>query len=349
MTSQANLTDRETEEVPLPEWLTLHEAAFITRLSEEELRVALASAGVGSVSMVGRRSRARHAGRSLFLVRTDDLREAGLLEPANSSAPAAEPTPQPKPTPSPARSSHSIWTDDEYEDSIFGQALTAVKSEEIFGPSPPSVPPASRPSTQEPPTQDERPRRRPSRHIARRIARGGLFALLAGTLAMAACLVAFSFAPIFFGYHTFVMDSGTMSPAIRPGALLLERSIPPSQAKAGDVVTFRDPKDPSQLITSRVTETQVIAGVALFTTKGDGATASEEWSVPVGGRINRVSTHIGRLGGLVAWLRTGIGLLVLALTPLAVMLLLLLTRGREASWASSTEDPFWRELSGQSA
>jgi signal peptidase len=349
MTSQANLTEHETEEVPLPEWLTLHEAAFITRLSEEDLRVALASAGVGSVSMVGRRSRARHAGRSLLLVRTDDLREAGLLEPAGVPAPLARrPDPQPMPAPPPARSPHSIWTDDDSEDSIFGQAL-AAESKEVAGPSAPSAPKASRPSTPEPPAKDEKRVRAPSRHIARRIARGGLFALLAGTLAMAACLVVFSFAPIFFGYHTFVMDSGTMSPAIRPGALLLERSIPPSQAKAGDVVTFRDPKDPSHLITSRVTETQVVAGVALFTTKGDAATASEEWSVSVGGRINRVSTHIARLGGLVAWLRTGTGLLVLALTPLAVMLLLLLTRGREASWASSTEDPFWKALSGQGA
>jgi signal peptidase len=345
MTSQANITERETEEVQLPEWLTLHEAAFITRLSEEDLRVALASAGVGSVSMVGRRSKARHAGRSLFLVRTDDLREAGLLESAGVTAPDAHPDPRPTQAPPTVRSPHSIWTDDDSEDSIFGHALAAAESKEI---SRPRAPQTSRPPTPEPPAQTDG-RKRPSRHIARRIARGGLFALLAGTLAIAACLVVFSLAPIFFGYHTFVMDSGTMSPAIRPGALLLERSIPPSEAKAGDVVTFRDPKDASHLITSRVTETQVIAGVALFTTQGDAATASEEWSVPVGGRINRVSTHVGRLGGLVAWLRTGTGLLVLALTPLAVMLLLLLTRGREASWASSTEDPFWKELSGQSA
>src|SRR2546428_2731983 len=114
MTRQDNLTDREAEEAQLPERLTLHEAAFITPLSEDELRMALASAGVGSVSMVGRRSRARHAGRPLILVRTEDLHDAGLLERSDVSSLVPDPAPQPPPAGPP----RSIWTDDESEGSV---------------------------------------------------------------------------------------------------------------------------------------------------------------------------------------------------------------------------------------
>jgi signal peptidase len=159
--------------------------------------------------------------------------------------------------------------------------------------------------------------------------------------------VVFTFAPILLGFHTFTATSDAMSPSIRSGALLLDRSIRAADAKAGDVVTFRDPNDSSRFITSRVVDVKKVAGVALFTTRGDASAISQEWSVPTSGRINRVSIHVARLGSLVAWLRTGAGLITLALTPLGLMLLVSLLRERDPAWESPREDSFWGELAGQ--
>jgi len=345
--SQASIRERELEDAQLPEWVTLHEAAFITRLTEEEIRAGLAAAGVGSFSMLGRRSRNKQAGKGLLLVRTEDLRRAGLLHPQTVPH-APDRVPQEPDTDVP-----SIWGDD----SIFGSMdrlppFAPPKSEEIFGSTQRDNGPVvqhtvaeARPKVQ-PATRTRRRPRAETQGLARRVTRGGLLTVLAATLTLALALVVFTFAPILLGFHTFTATSDEMSPSIRSGALLLDRSIRAVDAKVGDVVTFRDPNDSSRLITSRVVDKKTVAGVALLTTKGDASATSREWSVPTSGRINRVSIHVARLGSLVAWLRTGAGLITLALTPLGLMILVALLRERDPAWESPRGDTFWGELAG---
>jgi len=346
--SQASIRERELEDAQLPEWVTLHEAAFIARLTEEEIRTGLAAAGVGSFSMLGRRSRGRQAGKGLLLVRTEELRRAGLLHP-QSTPQAPDRVPHEPDTDVP-----SNWGDD----SIFGSIdrlppSPPRKSEEIFGPTPgdngltvQSTVGGARPTAQATIAKTRRRPRAETRGLAKRVTRGGLLTVLAATLTLALALVVFTFAPILLGFHTFTATSDVMSPSIRTGALLLDRSIRAGDAKVGDVVTFRDPRESSRYMTSRVVDIKTVAGVALFTTKGDASATSEEWSVPTSGQINRVSIHVARLGSLVVWLRTGAGLITLALTPLGLMLLVSLLRERDPAWESPRQDTFWGELTG---
>lgn len=156
------------------------------------------------------------------------------------------------------------------------------------------------------------PARRGAGRTAARVA-----SVLLGMLAATVLLV--GPAPIAFGARTLVVMSGSMSPTLRVGDVVLDRVVAPASLRPGDVVTFRDPLDASRLITHRVRAVRVQGASVSVTTRGDANSGTERWAVARSGRVGRVVLRVPALGLALVWLRGAAGrLLTLALPALAL-------------------------------
>src|SRR5262245_1621684 len=65
-------------------------------------------------------------------------------------------------------------------------------------------------------------------------------------------LVLWAVALVPFGNVTTIVDSGSMSPSIRPGDVVVTRPINPDTEVLGRVVTADDPAEPGTLLTHRI-------------------------------------------------------------------------------------------------
>lgn len=135
------------------------------------------------------------------------------------------------------------------------------------------------------------------------------------------------------GLRSLVVVSGSMEPLLRPGDLVVDRMIAPSELRIGDVVTFRDPTNPAALVTHRVRGVQIKGETYAVTTKGDASNALQHWTIPANGRLGRVLLRVPAIGRPIFWGRTRFGVASLLVVPamlLAISLLVQIWRPRAA-------------------
>lgn len=87
---------------------------------------------------------------------------------------------------------------------------------------------------------------------------------------IAVCVLSFLlmvvYIPRFMGYEAFYIETGSMSPSIPQGSLVLEKKVEFSQISEGDVLTFRNDTE-TKYFTHRVVA--IDKANKMFTTKGD--------------------------------------------------------------------------------
>jgi signal peptidase len=103
----------------------------------------------------------------------------------------------------------------------------------------------------------------------------------------------------FAGFGTLAEKSASMAPAIRPGDLLVVRSVAARSVTVGDVVSFHDAGRGGRLITHRVTGVQRSGDVVEFRTRGDANPADERWSIPAGRDLGRTVAVVPRVGAAI--------------------------------------------------
>lgn len=154
--------------------------------------------------------------------------------------------------------------------------------------------------------------------MSRALRSGRRFLVWAAGAVLAAVMLAFV-VPALTGHPALAVSSGSMAPTLRVGDLVIEDRIAPSEARAGDVVSYRDPAGSGRLVTHRVERVDLDGGMAWFTTRGDANPSSEQWAVPEKGTIGRVRYRIPKAGYLVAWARTTAGYLLLIVVPIGAL------------------------------
>jgi signal peptidase I len=140
------------------------------------------------------------------------------------------------------------------------------------------------------------------------------------TLLLAAAL------PLAIGDRSFSVRSGSMTPTIETGDVVVAEQISPLSARVGQIVTFRDPEGGDRLYSHRVQSIEAVGDQVRFVTRGDANTAVERWSVPVDGTIGRIVYRIPHLGFAVAWLATPPGRLALVALPALMLCWMALSR-----------------------
>ena len=134
-----------------------------------------------------------------------------------------------------------------------------------------------------------------------------LGALFAALLAAAA--------PLTLGYRSFTMRSGSMTPAIETGDVVVTEPVSPLSARVGEIVTFLDPEGSGRLFSHRVQSIRATGGVVHFVTRGDANTSVERWSVPADGSVGRVAYTVPKLGYALVWTGTPEGRIALVAIP----------------------------------
>lgn len=131
---------------------------------------------------------------------------------------------------------------------------------------------------------------RPARSAASGTVLGRLAKRLVGllsSLVLVVAVVAFlglAVGPHVFGYRTVTMLTGSMSPMINPGDVVVTAPKPVSEVAVGDVVTYEIPVQDRRVETHRVVKvTQDAAGRTAIVTKGDANAANDPWTATIEG------------------------------------------------------------------
>ena len=124
------------------------------------------------------------------------------------------------------------------------------------------------------------------------------------------------------GYKPLIVLSGSMEPAIRVGSVVLVREVKLSQIRAGDVVTFKTPVKPGEILTEertftthRVTKVSNSNGRLSFETKGDANKGTDAWKVAPDDILGRVRLSIPYLGYFSHFARRPAGFILLLIIP----------------------------------
>jgi signal peptidase len=137
--------------------------------------------------------------------------------------------------------------------------------------------------------------------------------------------------PLALGGTSMVVRSGSMTPAIRTGDVVVVRPIAPTEAEVGDIVTFKDPAGSDRLLVHRVRAISRSGDQVEVITKGDANTTQEQWKVAANGTIGTVAYRVPTLGFAIGWIGSPAGRIGLVIVPsllLAAMLLMRIWRPR---------------------
>lgn len=121
--------------------------------------------------------------------------------------------------------------------------------------------------------------------------------------------------PVLFGCRSLVVMSGSMQPAISTGSVVIVKQVAASGIAVGDVVSFRNPEDTSEILTHRVRAVETRDGRLQVETRGDANTGGEKWSIDPAGTVGRVVFKVPYLGYLLAPLQGRLARLALVVAP----------------------------------
>jgi signal peptidase len=153
-------------------------------------------------------------------------------------------------------------------------------------------------------------------HLLRRVAAWALGLVLLGTTAGALAIALY---PTVTSGSAMAVLSGSMSPRYPVGAMVFTRPVDPADVVVGDIITFKRPSNPAELVTHRVFAVHHSRGGPVFTTKGDANNAADLDPVPASAVQGRLWFGVRQLGRIAAVLHSpqGLGFLVLLICGVA--------------------------------
>ena len=152
-----------------------------------------------------------------------------------------------------------------------------------------------------------------------------LSAVLAATILAALVVVG----PRFLPYQVLVVRSGSMSPTIPTGSLVVYHRVSSAQVNKGQVILYNEPGNPAITITHRVVKVVNDPSGRFFITKGDANGSPDPWHIKAAGVGWVVAGHVPYLGYAMVYLEsTPARLLLVTLPALALGLIFVLESWR---------------------
>ena len=114
------------------------------------------------------------------------------------------------------------------------------------------------------------------------------------------------------GYQAVAMQTGSMSPAIKPGDLAILHQTAPQDIRVGDAITFVAPVNGSPMVTHRVVSIDNGPAGPVFHTKGDANQSADPWVVHYSHTGWKVTTVLGGVGAFFDFISGSGGRVVVA-------------------------------------
>lgn len=169
--------------------------------------------------------------------------------------------------------------------------------------------------------------------LAARILLGLILAAVCAALALLTIL------PRAVGGNALTVLSGSMSPRIPVGSVVLVRPVDPYAIKLGDIITFQRESGREGLSTHRVIEIHEGPSSLAFTTKGDANQKADSSPVPaeaIEGRVWFSIPHLGTIRSALGIRGSGLGLLTLGLISYALVQVVSALRDRRTDVSAGT-------------
>lgn len=138
-----------------------------------------------------------------------------------------------------------------------------------------------------------------------------LSAVLAATILAALVVIG----PRFLPYQVLVVRSGSMSPTIPTGSLVVYHRVNAAQVHKGQVILYNEPGNPAITITHRVVKVVNDPSGRFFITKGDANGSPDPWHVKAVGVGWVVAGHVPYLGYAMVYLESAPARLLLVTLP----------------------------------
>ncbi|GAB3256818.1 signal peptidase I [Kineosporia babensis] len=175
--------------------------------------------------------------------------------------------------------------------------------------------------------------------IARRLGGGLLIAsrfLSINVLSMICGMMVWAVVPLIFGWSAHTVASGSMSPKVKVGDILVSGPVKESELKPGMVAVFNDPSEPGRVLSHRI---QAVEDGHLIT-KGDANPTQDTAEVPIENLIGVAKLNVPKLGYPGVWFgQQRYDLVVLTLAGLIAMCLLAMSPPRRPGELQLTLKP----------
>ena len=133
-----------------------------------------------------------------------------------------------------------------------------------------------------------------------------------------AVLLIVSVFPITGNYKFLVVQSGSMEPTIKMGAILMTK--PTKDYKIGDIITFKNPEKEQELVSHRIVDLELKNGKTYYTTKGDANEDPDTGKVAKDEVVGKVLFSVPYLGFAVDFAKRPIGFALIIIVPSVIVI-----------------------------
>lgn len=137
-------------------------------------------------------------------------------------------------------------------------------------------------------------------------------------LVAVASVVAYAFPGLVGAEYSYVVQSGSMEPAIGTGSVVFVNDVPAERIEEGDVITFAESRA-GATTTHRVVEKHQAGDSVRFVTKGDANENRDSEPVYRNEIVGVVSLSVPAMGYVVAFAQTRLGWFALVVLPVALL------------------------------
>jgi signal peptidase len=146
-----------------------------------------------------------------------------------------------------------------------------------------------------------------------------IYYIFLGLIVVVALLLVFSVFPITGNYKIFIVQSGSMAPAIKMGSIVVVK--PAENYKIGEVITFGSYTKLRAPTTHRIYEIKVVNSQPLYITKGDANNAPDPREISKEEIIGKVLFSIPYLGFAVDFAKKPLGFALIIIFPAVVIII----------------------------
>jgi signal peptidase I len=145
-----------------------------------------------------------------------------------------------------------------------------------------------------------------------------IYSFFTALIVVLAATMAFSVLEGPFGFRIFVVQSGSMEPAIQTGSVVA--ILPQKEYQVKDVITFLSApnanlKDPKSTVTHRIVKIQKNKKDVSFVVKGDANNTEDREIIPLKSVLGKVFVNIPKIGYAIAFSKTQVGFILLIIIP----------------------------------
>jgi len=145
-----------------------------------------------------------------------------------------------------------------------------------------------------------------------------IYYIFIASLTVIALLLIVSVFPITGNYKFFIVQSGSMEPAIKMGSVVMVK--PEKDYKIGDVITFGPYSKKRAPTTHRIYDIKVQGGKPIYITKGDANNAPDQKEVRERDIVGKVLFSVPYLGYAVDFAKKPVGFMLIVIVPAIIII-----------------------------